>query len=289
MTARRYLILLPHIQPRRALLLGSLALGNAFLFILFQNLLPPDPNWLSFYNAGRAVLELHNPYAVNGFFNPPWLLLLLTPLSALPSGLAHALLMLGAFVCIPLVARRLGASVLAATALALSIPALDGLHQVNIDGIVLLGLLVPPQWGLFLLLLKPQIGAAMVPFYLVESWHRGGWKEIVPTFLPLALVSLISFAIFGNWLGGTGNLRDAFWNNSLFPYSIPVGLALFVHSIEKRDWRFALPASPCLSPYVGLSSWSCALLPLLKNDRLMVAASVGTWLFMLAQWLTVAR
>jgi hypothetical protein len=128
--------------------------------------------------------------------------------------------------------------------------------------------------------MKPQIGIAVAPFWLVEAWRVGGWKLVLKTFLPFTIVLLLSFVIFGIWPMYSFSYRvsEVWFNASLWPMSIPVGLALFVASIRKRKIEYAMAASPCLSPYALFYSWTGALLAIVSSTPETIAAVVGLWI-----------
>jgi hypothetical protein len=243
-----------------------------------------DANWRDvWYPVGRAVLEGHNPYHDNAsraypFINPPWLLALLAPLSLLPYTAGRFLLVMLNWLAIGITARRLGASYRALEFLFVSFPVFHSLLHINIDGLALMGVLLPPQVGLFCVLLKPQFGVSIAIFWLYEAWRVGKGKAVMKTFAPIAAAFAVSMA-FGPWFASAKRLSAAAWNMSLFPLSIPIGLLLLVQSLRTRDVRLALPASLFFSPYVGPSSWVAALVAIAHRERLILAVSLGLWLF----------
>lgn len=263
----------------RVLLQVLVGVGSLALLLIILSKLPDDPNWTgSFYPAGRAILEGHNPYATHGFFNPPWLLLLLAPLTLLPEQVGRLVLVAMAFAAYLYLIHRAAASRRAVTAFLLSFPVLFTAVEVNLDSFVLMGLLLAGQLGLFLLMLKPQAGVGIALFWLVEAWRAGGWRKVVRLFAPIVVAFLLSFTLFGNWFVSAGYLQSSSWNTSPFPFAVPVGLGLIAHALRRRDIRFAIPASLCFSPYVGLGSWSLALYPLVQEETALIAVSAGTWL-----------
>ena len=165
------------------------------------------------------------------------------------------------------VAYKLGAKPIAIIFLLLSPLVMHVLLNGNMDWLAVLGFIMPPQFGLFFISIKPQIGIAVAPFWLIEAWRVGGWKQVLRTFAPFTIVLLLSFAIFGLWPleAVHENVTGVFFNASLWPMSIPVGLALFVAAMRKRKIEYAMAASPCLSPYVLFYSWGGALLAIISS------------------------
>jgi hypothetical protein len=156
--------------------------------------IPSDTDWHgTFRPAARALISGHSPYEVESFFNPPWGLLPLVPIALLPEGVGRAIILISC------------------------------LLTANIDYLVTLGFVFPPQIGLFFVLIKPQIGGAVALYWFVESWRRGGLREFVRIFWPITVASLVSFLLFGLWpLRTLGRSVDVSWNASLWPASIPL-------------------------------------------------------------------
>ena len=71
------------------------------------------------------------------------------------------------------------------------------------------------------------------------------------------------------------------FNASLWPMYIPVGLALIVSAIRQRKVEYAMPASPCLSPYVLFHSWSSAVIALAAHKIEMISAVIGLWVLVI--------
>jgi hypothetical protein len=87
--------------------------------------------------------------------------------------------------------------------------------------------------------------------------------------------------IFGNWFTRGEDVIGASWNASLFPWSIPIGLALLFWSLRSMRILPAAAASPFLSPYLQLGSWFFALMALLNNNIAMLIVFVATWTLLL--------
>lgn len=243
--------------------------------------LPEGIDWRDTYRpAALAILNGRSPYSVDIFFAAPWGLLPLLPFALLPANLGRGMLFLVGMVAYAYTAYKLGARPVALAAFLASPPVIHGLLNSNIEWLPLLGFVMPPQIGLFFVSIKPQIGSAVAIFWLVEAWRNGGLREVLRVFLPVTLALLASFALFGLWpmrFQDTLTLTRSY-NASLWPGSIPVGVALLVASIYRRNIRFAMGASPCLSPYVLLHAWSGALVAIVNQPVELVAAVVGLWI-----------
>lgn len=141
----------------------------------------------------------------------------------------------------------------------------------NIDALVLLGFVLPPQ-----------IGAGVALYWLVESWRQKGFREVIRVFAPITAAWFVSFLLFGLWpLRGEQEV-DQWWNASLWPLFIPVGLGLIVAALRRRRIEYAMAASPCLSPYVLLHAWVGALAAILTLTAETVAVVIGLWFLTLS-------
>lgn len=240
---------------------------------------PPGVDWhTAFRPAILELLSMRSPYNVSGFFNPPWVAIILVPFAFFPEQVGRVMLILVGFIIYAVVAHRLGASRWALLALLLSPPVMHNMLNGNIDWLAMLGVILPPQIGLFFITTKPQIGVAIVFFWLIESWREGGWLETLRVFAPITIAMLASFLIFGLWPLRSRVEVDLWWNTSLWPISIPFGLVLLVKALRKRDIFYSMGASPCFSPYILLHSWVVALYGIIRSTPETIAAVIGLWI-----------
>ncbi len=240
---------------------------------------------LTYRPAALALLRGHNPYNLDvapdaPFFAAPWGLLPLLPLALLPTEAGRAVIMLGGLLVFAFSAYRLGAKPIAMIFFLISPPVFHNILNANIEWLPILGFVLPPSIGLFFVMIKPQTGLAVAIFWFFEAWRKGGWREVMRVFVPVTIAFFISFIIYGFWpLNMFGALKyGAEYNSSLWPLSIPVGLVLLVTAIQKRKLEFAMPASPCLSPYLLFHAWSSAVISLVKNPLQLVTAVIGLWI-----------
>ena len=271
----------------RALLIILVAL--VLIVAAMVKFLPPGVDWqYSFRPAVFDLLAGRSPYhlerGVQGswsqytFLNAPWTLLPLIPLAVLPVPVGRALLVIVTLVSFAFVARRLGAKLPAMALLLASPPVMHGVLTGNIDWLAALGFIMPPQIGLFFVAIKPQIGVGVAIFWLVEAWRKGGWREVLRVFWPITVALAASILIFGPWPLRFEVQAGVWWNASLWPMSIPVGLGLLAAALHNRKIKFSIAASPCLSPYLLMHSWVVALLAVVDSLPVTAAAVVGFWI-----------
>jgi hypothetical protein len=234
----------------------------------------------TYYPAVRAVLEGQNPYwAAPTFRNVPWTLIPMLPLAFFSERVSGVLYFILTLALYAITAIRLKASRVALIAFLLSSPVIYGMRMLNVDALVLLGFVLPPQIGLFFIVIKPQMGIAMLPFWMFELWRDGGWKAVLRAFLPVTLAMILSFILFGSSsIGRSNDLLHSTWNASLWPWAFPIGFALTVLSLRNRRTDQAMAASPFLSPYLAYHSWVSVLAGLMQHDLELVLAVIGMWL-----------
>ena len=241
--------------------------------------LPEGIDWHEVYiPATKEFIAGRSPFNVFSYFNAPWVLIPFIPLVFLPEPISRAILAFAALVSYGYTALRLGAKLPAIALILISPLVLHNLLTGNIDWLVALGFVMQPQFGLFFLAIKPQIGSAVALFWLIETWRSKGIKEVVKVFAPVTIALIITFILYGFWPRQFLEFGSFTANASLWPLSIPVGLALIVASIRKRQMKFAMGASPCLSPYLKFHSWSPALLALSTSLPELAAAVIGLWI-----------
>jgi hypothetical protein len=253
----------------------------AFILLIgaMSFVLPPAVDWhKAFRPAARELVSGRSPYNVDGYFNAPWALLPLIPLALLPENVGRAIAFVVSLAALTFTAHRLGARPLAIAVLLVSPPVMHGLLNGNIDWLAAIGFVLPPQIGLFFITVKPQMGIAVGIFWMVEAYRKDGWREVMRVFGPITVAMLLSFVLFGLWPLRFERELDLWWNASLWPTSIPVGLALLVSAVRKGKIEYAMGASPCLAPYVLLHSWVGALLAIVASLPEMVAAVIGLWI-----------
>jgi hypothetical protein len=251
---------------------------------------PTAYDWRSFFRpAALALLSGHSPYTVPGYFGPPWALIPVIPFAVLPPALGGACVFVLTLLSWCLVARRLGASWLVVAVLALSPHVITGAIFGNLDWLAIIGFILPPQIGLFFILIKPQVGIGLALFWLWQAWRTGGAREAVRVFAPVTIALLLSFLLFGFWPTRVGSLSAAAWNVSLWPYSIPIAFVLLVAAIQNKKAGLSISASPFFSPYLASITWPVAILGLLPNQVLVIAATAGMWVIQLLTGLPLAE
>jgi hypothetical protein len=255
-----------------------------FSFIV-SPFVPTGVDWSTVFRpAAREMLYLRSPFSVPGFFNPPWAAIALIPFAVFPEQVGRVFLIFTGLIAYAYIAYKLGGGRWAIIAIVLSPPVMHNMLNGNIDWLALLGLVLPPQLGLFFITMKPQIGIAVIFFWLIESWRMGGYLQTIKVFWPITLVTILSLFLYGLWPLRARVEVDLWWNASLWPMSLPVGLALLVTALRKRNIFYAMGASPCFSPYILFHSWIIAVYAIVRSTPETIAAVIGLWILVIIRY-----
>lgn len=238
--------------------------------------------------ATLAFLRLQNPYLVHGTFNPPWLFILLAPLAILPEAVGGGILFWMNLVTWIVVARKFGNGSYLKVFAVLTFPlVLNGLLARNVDFLVMWGLLFPPEFAVFFLAIKPQVGGVVILFLALQAYKEGGFKRVLRIFALPSLLFLCSLLAYGPWPLQLSATLDLPWNASPIKLlgwpSILIGLILSIAALRAKDasdgMNVSMAASPFFSPYVGTQSWVAVLPALIKSNLLYIVwALVWGWL-----------
>ena len=262
-------------KAKTYLLLIMLVTLASILVILIPRVIPLGVDfYVTFLPVGRDVLGGRFPYENITFFNPPWLLVMLVPLALLPDGLAWGIFVILGITGYLVALRRLGASWPELVLLMLSPFVWYGIYYGNIDWLVLLGASLTPTWGIWFLVLKPQMSIVLGGLWLIRAWP----KRILIEFGPVCLGLGLSF-VLGLWR--MPERAKMYWSLDIWPWGIPVGLVFTWLAWRRQDTRLALAAGPFLSPYIAIQSWLLVLLPMIGRRYWLPAGVTLGWLYIL--------
>ena len=236
-----------------------------------------------FLPATKVALAGGNPYSIEGFYNPPWTLLVIAPIAWLPGQMAQAAFLSTALFVTGFALYRLGIKALSATMIMLSLPAISMVAFGNLEWLVLLGLLMPPWLGLFLVLIKPQVGIGVLLYWVIVRWKKDGTRGVIKMLMPVTGALGLSLVAYGLWplhlLGAAERSTGTGGNVAAFPFLIPFGIWILYRAVMAKKPVDALAAGPCFSPHLMGSSWVGAFLLLADNHMLLGAAVVLSWVF----------
>ena len=264
-----------------------------FLFAITATLtanIPTADFYENFYKAARTALAGHSPYETI-YNSAPWGLVPLFPFALFPPVPAHGLYFAACLFLLAYMAWKLRASPLTIVAFMLSPTALGAVLVGNLDPVAAAGMLFPPAFGLLLLLIKPQVGAGVALYYLIDFIRNKRYLDGVKAFAPVAAAYALALVFFPIWYVRIFTNTSAYqvWNRTLFPYSIPIGLFLLWAALRKRNPYFALAATPFLAPYHTFYTYAIVQIGLLhsdveqvvRRDVLHILLSIFLWIIML--------
>jgi hypothetical protein len=280
------------IAAKKYLLYFMIVLSAGLLIIsiaLMYLYVPDGKDWALYFRPAVIRLFTGNSPYTGDFLNPPWALLPLAPLALLPPRLGSAILVIGSPIIFGLIAYKLGAKLLPVIFFAFSSPVIHNTFNINIDWMPALGLLMPPPIGLFFVLIKPQSGIGVAIYWLFESWQKDRLKGVFKIFWPVTLAFVISFIVYGFWPLSraklVGGIIQQTGDANLFPWAIPVGLGILFYAIREKLQSLSISASPLLSPYVAMQSWSSFLLGLVNYPALSISACIVSWIITAWAWI----
>lgn len=240
----------------------------------------------TFYAAGQAVLHGINPYTLPGYYSPLYVALAFAPLTLLPLSLAfHLYAGLTIFlygIAFYLLTRRIGMTI----ALMFSPFPLMTAYYGNLEAWVLIGSVMTPWIGIWLVLAKPQMGLIIAALFVWLAFRCSvgrGIRLIVPVGAMYALSFMAGMWTpppTEQWWGATPIAQP--WNMALWPLGLIIGIPAALIALRKRQVDLALFAGPFISPYIGAPSSLAGVLPFLgKRWYTAAGAIVGAWIIVI--------
>jgi hypothetical protein len=253
----------------------SLLVGMLTRFIIpnggrdmLHDILPSLHNWRHPWEEGTPLM--------------PWSVILLSPPRFASPLFATVLMNMASIMLTAMMIRKWGGNILMTIPLFISPIGFWLFTTGQTDALVLAGFVLLPEGYDLLFFWKPQV-------ILHAYWVRVLRKPMVYIVWG-GLLAIVSLLIWGNWPlaiyeFGRDKLIEGWWNRSLWPYSIPVGLVLLYFSIKKKDESLGIVASPLLSPYVnGPSYLGLAAVIAARRPRLFLLLYACMWLYILFRW-----
>jgi hypothetical protein len=271
-------------QPKTLLVL---ILGAAVLygfFLIFPSL-QIGMDWEQTYRpAALAMAHGKSPYSVEIFYAAPWAVIPLIPFALLPPKLGNIGIFLLGLSAFAYVAYKLKADPRSMTIFLLSASVVGCLVYGNIEWMPLLGFVLPAPIGLIFAVIKPQVGIGLVVYWFVHILRTKGIWEVIKTFTPLGIVTLLSFWMYGFWpllfqkTMEQSQTSALDYNTSLWPQGVFVGIWLLYKAIQKQKPGMALASSPFFSPYALQFTWVSVLAGLIGSPLELLLVSLGLWI-----------
>lgn len=247
--------------------------------------LPPGDDWpLAFRSATLILLHGQSPYTAGiGFYNPPWALLPLIPITLLPFQLGRLVLFLVSLAAFAYSAHKLTSHPISIILFITSMPVVFCLLAGNLDWMVMVAFITPAPFALILAAIKPQVGVGIAFYWLLESWRQGGIGLVIKNFTPVGLLLVASFLLYGFYPLSFSELDHAAWNAAPFPYLIPFGIFVLASIVRSQENRYLMATGLFFSPYFGVPSLFVFLVPFLERPKVLFVAWVLLWIMILAK------
>lgn len=246
------------------ILMTALLVVIAFVFMI--NFPRTQSDWLTvFQPVARHPLDPYGGHSPWQVMNPPWVFPLLTPLALLPTNVGHAGLVLFTFIVVAGYTR----SPWKTLAVMLSAPGVSCIMNGQLDGWVILGLVMSQTFSLAFLAIKPQDAfLAAIPRLSIRS------------VIFFVSVVIFSFVVWGFWPAKL-DLRT---NQGPGLALVAAPFLLYIGLTKKSDAALCA-ASIIVSPYYQLHSllpFTAAFMRETENRLWWVLLIVLSWAYVAA-------
>ncbi len=272
-------------QTAKILLL--IILTSALVFILLKVTPNSSPDYGSDWEytyrpAALAMVQGKSPYSVERFFAAPWSVIPLIPFALLPEPFGKTGVLLLGFLTFVYIAYKLGAPRASIIIFLLSASVIGCLWWGNIEWMPLLGVVLPAPIGLIFAITKPQVGIGIVIYWFIYTLRTKGLWNVIKTFMPVTVLTLLSFWIYGLWplrfqQTLALSIRGKQYNTSLWPQGIFIGVWLLYKAIQSNQPKIAVTSSPFLSPYALPFTWVSVLVGLFDTPWELLIVSIALW------------
>jgi hypothetical protein len=251
-------------------------------FVIMLNF--PNHDWKKiFHPAAVKILRFENPFDIPGYMNPIWVAALLTPFTIFSPEISRGLFGVVSMLAYLFLCYKLKVGFLSAALIVPSASVLQAILQSNVEPVLLLGVLLPPAFGLPLIMGKPQVGIGYLVYQLYWSFRE---KTLLATLTPFAVLILWNLPYTPAMLAASQRVVGTIRNESLFPYAAPLGLFLLWLAIRQKKPALTIAASVFFSPYVVLYSYVGIQIAVAayggkyKNWLLAVLLLVSWWMYL---------
>ncbi len=270
---------LDHKNYQEAILIG---IGVAILWWLVALYLYKTPSgvlvWYDQEHIFRSA-PLATPYDAYGFVHPIWVVILSYPFRWLPLEISTLVQSLIYFIALALVVIKFGGNRRAILITLLSFPSLDAVLQMNVDWLVIIGMLLPVWMSGPFILAKPQLGIG----YYLGIHPRDSLKALLMMFAVFA----VTVSIWGWWpVIIFERVSDAsigrFFNIAPIQYlgvlSIAISIILGGFAFYRKDVPLGILASLFFTPYISAYSFPLMLGMLaIRSQRLALVIIIAYW------------
>jgi len=265
---------------RQAILWG---VGVAVLWWLIAFLLYTSSDAVRVWHDQTYIfrpVSFDNPYATQGFVHPIWIVPLIYPFRWLPLEVSTLVQAIIYFVALSLVIVKFGGGRREILVTLLSYTCLDAVLQMNVDWLVVVGMLLPVWASGPFVLAKPQIGTGYYVGLSVRDWLKMA--------VLMGTVGILTILIWGWWPQTVLDLVSEysigrFFNVAPSQYlsylSLVIGLSLSIWAYRRQDVPLGVLAWLFFTPYLAAYSLPLMLGMLaIKWFRLALIFTLAYWI-----------
>ncbi len=227
-----------------------------------------------------AALFLDNPYDGAGYFAMPWANFFLLPFDPLPLELAALIMIVLYFTLLAVMVHKFGGGRLSLIAALGSAIAFDAALEINIDWLVVIGLLVPREWSAPFLLIKPQTALGYPLAFKRREFVRASIVGLVTLIAALLIWGVFPLDLLENIRRWETNplVNVAPMAIVGVPVSLVIGIALAIFAFRRRDPVYSVAAGVFFVPYVApVSALVMFTLLSARHPRACLLVSVVIW------------
>lgn len=221
------------------------------------------PWWDQRETFTQAAFHLGDPYALIWPY-VPWTALFMAPFGWLPVSLAVLAQLIILFGGLTALIYKYDGGFWAVVITLTSALAFDSAIELNLEWIVVLGLLLPREWSGPFLLVKPQAA--------LGYWFGFKWRDLVYGTLVTLLVMVVSFVLWPGWplamwekiqiytLANSGVKVNISLTKGLTAWvSYPLGAVLAYFAVRRKDVVLGILAWQFFVPYATLYGYLLVL------------------------------
>jgi hypothetical protein len=214
-------------------------------------------------------------------FNPVWGIALLIPFALIPDPYSNMVMSLVEIACFVYVGRKLKIKPLTLLMIMTLPQTMMMFCNGNLEWLVLLGFIMPIEYGSFLLVLKPQIGIGVILYKFFENIREKKYLKTVLKFAPVSIAMILFGAYYLFTKNTTGDYKyviNARWNVAAWPYGLVIGVVLLYYSVKNKKENIARLSSGFFAPYISSASLSVLLLGAEIREDVMLLIYITMWL-----------
>lgn len=234
-----------------------------------------------FYVVGKVPLR---PYSIQYFQNPPWVAILLSPISLFPYEFARVLTILINFAITGLLVIKYDGERAALLITLTSYPFLFLLATGSVEWIPMLGILLSSP---ILVLAKPQSALFILLIWLKRTRTKVVFVLSIGTFLVVSLFLWKAWPILmlHNIQVASRDIQDFTNQINVWPWGIPLSIIVLYYAWKRDDELLAIIATWLMVPHLIYHSLTTGMAILAaRSPYIALAVSILIYAVVLIRW-----